>query len=363
MCKEIQQVSRRRRCAETEITQRSNRSTNDAFLNYQFQPICVSDQKEFADQQSREESFFTSLSHLASLYKWPIDNIISKAPYPLNIAFSFDLAQWHLSQINPDLTLVIIQDDNHPATLATVQTTDLGSNTLYYIPIKPYWKLVRSKKHRSQIALIESVLAYLCHIVEIPYFTKKNGDGYLAYQYEMLRDFVDFGDEDEDDSFNKYITQLAEQVDYAATYCHKRFNHAFALLDFANRVKNFTSRKGSDSVLIRIATKFLALYEQYPRKSIMETDGLALNPDEIGFTCFHYSASLSFFWTDDDETYEQISQSLDADFSEGQFEQLKSVQLFDQPQESVTHSLDFEQKLLGLLEDFIQYLYELNENE
>ena len=90
--------------------------------------------------------------------------------------------------LHPDLKLIIVQDNDRPCCLATVQTYEVGYN-LSYIPVKPLYDLVMRRKNKKSAALLLSIFCWLFQIVKIPWFT--DSDSYLGGCYEILKEWCE----------------------------------------------------------------------------------------------------------------------------------------------------------------------------
>lgn len=317
------------------------------------------------DQVTIESDFYRSLANLATLYAWPLDELLSDKPYPLNIAMSLGLASKRLRELEPETTLVIVNSESHPAALTTVREYDLD-NSLHYVSVRPYWRLIQQESSSPLLPLLDSIFAYLNHL-RMPYFTNQFG-GYVAYQYDFLRDRIEEmvdGEEDEETlNFYHSLTNQVLQMDKDAEVCYSRFTAPEHLNAFADRVASFQVTDPTQKTLLDIASRFLSLYQRFPDYSLNEADIATSEDDDDGLSHWGVSQLVSFIWTDDgeDEVFNEVCTSLDADFNDGVWpENPKTAQFFDTPQVAITHSVDFFKSFFNCLCDLINYLVSIDE--
>jgi hypothetical protein len=156
------------------------------FLKHSFLPLADGRHEELEQWQAVEREFFASLSHLTSLYGFTPKKA-SDSVFPENIRNAYRHAAEQLKAVRPDLSLIIVQDETHPACLATIKPLNTGV-CLYYVPIRPLWDLLRDRKQKKLANLLLSVYAYLYKVVQVPHY--RDGGIYLGTTYEMMQDWT-----------------------------------------------------------------------------------------------------------------------------------------------------------------------------
>ncbi|MCX6217655.1 hypothetical protein [Spirosoma sp.] len=316
---------------------------------------------ELKNREAIEDEFFYALSNLCQFYGWPAYRAKVVDAYPGNIAQAFAWAQQRLEKQDESLHLLICQDEQHAATLATA--AEMGMDTeLFYIPVRPYYHQLKDHDRRDRLALLDCLYCYLNHIVEIPFFTE---NGYIGYQYHMVTEGVEWEDEDEETKAHyRHMEQYMADIQKKGQACLEHFNHAYVLLQFADRLEQFKVKTALDETLKRIAQTGLELYREFPHRSIMEHCDISLkNPEEQYGPDFDLSQTMSFYWIDSDDSYEAISHAIDSDFGEAEPRYPTTFQFFDTPQTGQpgsAHDFSFHRRVMKLIHTFTTYLYKLD---
>lgn len=331
-------------------TQRTRSFIGNGFLNYSF-PAVRENNAALQNAVQVETEFFKSLAHLTNLYKIALP-INTEYPFPLNIAEVYKRVKDMLNQVNPLLELIIIQDDNHAACLATVDSLTIG-NTLYYIPVQAVYRLLKKKANMPMVRLILSVFAYLYQVVRIPYY--RDSSSYMHYCYErMIEWYFDSSEltKKELQENQREFNQLRKGGDRVLNEIRK----AIHLRTFGKRVAKFIPKDNWESSLLQVAATALTLWQSAPQRPVFSSipEGLLypeieerLRPD-----CY-----LSFYWESNDHLYSMLMEYINSDLQEyGVIDEPVSIQLFDSPQCMASHDLQFEKKLFQLMDDLCELL-------
>jgi hypothetical protein len=351
ICRRTKQAARRSANKKRQAKGSAAQFNRNGFLNHSFQPL--TDNKQLLEYQNKaERSYFNSLNNLSALYQFePLD--VSDKVYPYNIHLSYEYASRWMNIIYPDTKLVIINDERRTASLATVKVYDTGT-CLYYIPVKPLFKLLRKKKYKTQAELLTSVFAYLYQQNEVAYYG--NDKSYLYYSYEAIEQWVDEAREEwEDEEFRQLFSEIKAQK-FIGEAIEKKIKLPYQLMCFEERVNRFVVETDFDKSLLDIASKCFELYKEYPDRKIndsIQTNILAPN-EEDSISIEQY---LSFFWSGEGFLYDQVMDYVNSSLQElPTIDEPMSVQFFDTPQITITHQFQFEEKFFALVHELCDLL-------
>ena len=129
-----------------------------------------------------------------------------------------------------------------------------------------------------------------------------------------------------------------------------------ALLD--DRVSKFYPTTKTEENLKAIAYRVSTLINIYPGRSIFDSipDDLNRIDGEGRITAEHY---LSFIWSGEDCLYDQLMETVNCELQEyNEIDEPMSIQLFDKPQNQISHNMSFEQEFFDLLNDLSDNLYD-----
>lgn len=339
---------------KAKTTQCANGDAGYGFLKHRFLPVRENKYALLQNRKAVDGEFFASLSNLAELYEFtPPD--VSQQPYPVNIAIAYCQAKAILKIVSSDIHLIIVNDDNHIASLATVTVYNTGT-TLYYIPVRPLYDLIKSGQNKQEVQLILSIFAYLYHIAKIPYY--RDCSTYLFYCYDAISEwYLDSGEWDKED-YKENIRHL-KTLRKGGDSIRKKMNQAIHLNQFEKRLKTFIPSGDTEIALLELATTAFDLMQTYPGRSIFDSIPESLIDPETDerITADRY---LSFFWDSEDNIYDSLMEYVNSDLQEyGVIDEPVSMQFFDVPQDKPYHNLQFENKLFGLIENLCTVLNKL----
>jgi len=189
----------------------------------------------------------------------PLD--ISDKPYPYNILLAHRDAERQLAAQSDELDLFIVQDDRGRVQMA-VRETLYTDTTLYYIPVLPLYRLIRSRKHRESGDLLLSVCSYLLHHARIPYY--RDADSFLAYHYEMLSEWLaEEVDEEDAESLNANQNALRASAHYG-DLMHRKIYSPYHLQHFEERIEKAKPKTALERECLKIAQTAFGLWQAYP---------------------------------------------------------------------------------------------------
>lgn len=353
--KKIRPASGCRRSSENKATQRTSGFGRHGFLNYHFAPVAEDKEGFFKKRKLIEQDFFTSVANFCSLYNIEIP-LSTKYPFPLNIVMAYEELKHQLSSINPNLELIVLEENNRKGYLATVQTFNIG-NTLYYIPIRPLSNLLQNADCQQEAELLLFVFAYLYHVVDIPWFM--NCGSFLEDTYNCIESWL--MDEPEPGEEEEILEKLAtfQQMNKEGIILERRLQEKKKLQGWQSNIKRFLPKDEFGISLKRIAQFAYELHKNYPNTSILHSviPDLLFPEYEERLHIDHY---LSFFWDDNDALYDSLIDYINVSLQEyGLTDEPVSLQRFSQPQSRITHCLDFETRLFTLIDDLCTVLNQI----
>lgn len=352
------------RCASQEkpITKRTTGNHRNAFLNHSFQPFWAS----YGNRERAEKEFFCSLSNICQYYDLKAPDV-SGEPFPQNIYKAWAITSERIQHIDKKMDCIILKDENHIATIATVSQFDTNM-TLYYIPVRPLWNWVQSAKQQDLAEVVIGVFAYLHQVVKIDWLTEQGGylNGQYSYVEEMIHeDEYDYeireddtiGTEaDEDKAFRE--VQLAEiyTLTNAGHHLHRKINHSETLKQIEDIIMQYAHNEQRDNDWAILAIEFVELYRQYPERSFFDH----IHPDlyypeiEERICADQY---ISFYWSGNDCLYDTVSDIIDCEFQEkGVTDEPITVEIFDSLEHKGTDNFGFEARLLALINQLVDLL-------
>ena len=172
------------RCASQEkpSTKRTIGNHRNAFLNHSFQAFWAC----YGNKKRAEREFFCSLSNICQYYDLIVPDV-SRETFPQNIYKAWQVTAERIQHIDKKLDCILLKDDKHIATMATVSQFDT-SMTLYYIPVRPLWNWVQSAKQHDLAEVVIGIFAYLHQVVRIDWFTEPGS--YLGGQYSYVEEII-----------------------------------------------------------------------------------------------------------------------------------------------------------------------------
>lgn len=345
-----QQVARRSRSDKRQTPTTSGDHAGYGFLRQSFQPLIEKGWKYSRKKNAVETGFFQSFNNLRDFYNLDIPDY-SDHPYPLNIHMAYTEAVEQMDEKRKELHLFIIEEDNGSITLATVKVQYTGPY-LYYIPVRPLAKLLDDRKTKKTGQMLLSVFAWLYQVVQVSYYW--DNSSYLSGTYSMIEQWVlESEDEYEEEEYREYQSDF-RQSDYFGKKLIRSIRHPRHLILFEKRVTTFKPIDTWETELADICGKALQLFKEYPNASIFrnichsiferEDDENYISPEQYLAFCWSFTGSLA----------EQVFDTVNTDLQEcGHIEAPQTIQSFATPQTAESHHLDFEERLLTIIDELV----------
>jgi hypothetical protein len=342
------QAARQRRDKEKETQIRTAEFNGYGFLKTGFLPVTDTIHEELKCTGKIEREFFNSLSNLVALYGFqPLD--VKGKVFPYSILLAYRHAVEQVKKSNPALQLLIIQDKEHAACLATVKQMDTGA-TLYYVPVRPLYELLQDRSNKKLAELLLSVYTYLYQVAGIPYY--RDSSSYMYYTYEMMEEWIRDNPTDwDEEDFTAQVSCL-NSLSYYGDRIKRKIRNPYNLQQFEKRVSQYVPKTIDEERLHELSRKFISLYQQFPNRSIMDNiHDRIIEPQKD--ERIYPDQYISFYWDYKDCLYQSLFETVNMELQEKEVtEEPLSIQLFDKPQEKIqTHEMEFEIRFFDLLHE------------
>ena len=304
---------------------------------------------------------------LLSAEKWiePLD--VSDKPYPYNILLAHRDAEKQLAAQSDELDLYIVQDNRGRVQMAVRETlyTDMS---MYYIPVLPLYRLIRSGKHRESCDLLLSVCSYLLHHARIPYY--REDDSFLAYHYEMLSEWLaEEVDEEDGESWNANQNALRASAHFG-DLMHRKIYSPYHLQYFAERIEKAKPKMAFDHDCLKIAQTAFGLWQAYPDSHLTSHvmgnfpfdnyNGEDEEEDDWQENTVRLDEYVHFVAETHGSLWNSMAENINCEWNERPYlQQPCLIRHYTEDSLSVTDSLDFERGLFSLITDLCTLLNRL----
>jgi hypothetical protein len=328
----------------------------NGFLTHHFLPL-YEPAKALPMREKIESSFYASLEIMQSAL--PIKTMdVSDIPYPYNVLLSYWDAERQLQHLK-ETELFIVNDGSGQAKFCTIETVDTH-RTLYYIPVLPLHRLIKSGKNRQSADLLLAVCAYLYHCAGVPYY--RDDDSYLCYYYEMLEEDLnnEWNELDEDDiarnrSFLRMASHLGDKM-------QKRIYNVRHLNEFGLRLARACPKNDFQRDCLKVAEDAYGLWQEYPEAHLFRNAARFgrdedSDDDEPSVTLmeeyFHFVAEA------DGALYQSLAEMVNCDIRERFYTQEPTMRTVFDKHTCTEENLDYERRLITLINDLCTILNDL----
>jgi hypothetical protein len=308
-------------------------------------------------RSATEGDFYKSLSYLKKHYGLKLNGYRNE-PYPYNIL----LAEW---EINRKLQTrqryrelqIVEQDDSR--TCLTVTETFRSQFELYYIPVMPIYELWQNPAHIACAELLTAVCAFLYIDAGVSYY--RDEDTYIYYSYEAIKDWIedDRGDTDENnEDYNREMTALKNSEMQGEFIQAKMMATGFRQsLDIL--IAGFPPKTDYEKACLTIAKTCWEIWQAYPESNLYSHASLrdydVQDYDDNYVAMYEY---ISFTGSVTDILSDRLKNMVNDDFNErARYSEPEVITFFNEPQPAYTDALDFEYRVLRLIDDLCTLLY------
>ncbi|WP_158991721.1 hypothetical protein [Mucilaginibacter sp. L196] len=349
--------ARCRRGSAKPVKERTERIGGNGFLNHQFKPFWAYN----GDRNGVEREFFNSLSNLCGYFDLALPDVSAYA-FPQNIYKSWEMANGQIKKAHKNLDCIIGQDAQHNSTLATVSCMDTGT-TLYFIPVRPYWRWAQCSQQQTIAELVLVIFAYLHQVVKIPFYTED--DSCLNGHYEMIEQWINdtYGEEDNEQEYQDEQLDDLYTLRNAGTHIYRQLIHPHWLAQMETVILNYRHTDKWELEWELLALEFLQLYRQYPNTSVFDN----IHPD-----LFHPEEEerigaeeyISFYWSGRDSIIDTLDEVINNRFQEMTvMDEPVALQKFDHIPTEKNTGFDFETRLFDLIKRLSQLLNDYDNEE
>jgi len=332
------------------------------FLNYQFLPVIDSICAEISSQSRIENSFFSSLDNLATVYNFNTLNV-KNSVYPENINLAYCHAKEQLEKSNANLCLVIAQDEIYPAVLATINSLFTGIE-VYYVPVKPLVNLIRQGDAPATVQLLLSIFSYFSRKGAVPFFTED--DSYLQGCYQSIQEYMEGEEEEGCEPSLEEVKEILDMMNNEGEKILNLISNPRELDRLNNRLACYVPENEFQENILSIAQRVSAMLVLGKNISDYLPASLLIAPvtNDYETPCF-FAEYVSFFWgADESFITEQLDEMMNIDFGEkNTIESPATFQLFDGTQRKEIHDLSFPKEFFAVLGDLCYTLNNLTNDK
>ena len=331
----------------------------NGFLSQSFAPVWLYG----GNRATIEKQFFNSLSNYCAHFNVSLPGT-GGLTFPLNIYKAWEAVK----SACDDKTCIILQDGKQQAVLATVETLDLN-NCLFYIPVRPYWRLAKAEQSQRLAELVMCLFAYLHQQAGLPFYM--DSGTFMDGQYDMLEQWIgevqyeEANTEDEEQEENGYRQAQEEDIyelRQTGAHIHRLIDNPEWLAKMENVMIAFAQDHPEETEWIEIANEFLTLYREYPERTIIDNirTELLCPGEEERITPEMYTG---FYWSGKDNLCDELDDTINNQFQEMPvMDEPMYIQTFDRLPEHTLKPFDFEDRLYDLIEKFRDLLNKYDSN-
>jgi len=330
----------------------------DGFLRERFLPM-YSAYADTPQDKGIGEGVLNSLAILSENYNLkPFD--ATGLQYPYNILLAHHDTERQLRRKRLNLELLIMEQDNGQYSFGAKQTAG-RSYDLYYIPVRPLFKLLRSGKSKLAENLLLAVFSYLYHIARVP--GHRDEETFLHYHTEMISEWIDDDNGWEEDD-NSQLKLDIKRAAYEGDYVQKRIWHRYHLENFAQTVSTAKPKSELEKRCLKVAADFLKLWQDHPDgnifKNLLLSDGRTGEEDDDGYeygNTIYAHEYIHFIHDIKDRLYDDMYSNIQTEFNEKIHTQEHSIiNLYNENFNKKEDGLNYATRFFELADDLCDIL-------
>lgn len=343
LLKPTRSVTRQRRRAEKQKQKRTPPACADGFLKQEFVPVTRFNMPCAAHIERIEQDFFNSLLNLSLLYDFTLPDV-SGMVFPLNIHRAFQYAEKMVLLKDEELDLIVVQDENHIATLATVKTIPNGMK-LYYVQAEPVYRLLQTKENKQLAYLLLSAFTCLHTVVGMPFCD----DNFIGGTYDMLEEWLT-SDPDEWDR-QEFLNRMKDlkAMKRGMKKVRGEIGKTSHLNCYAKRLKVFAPRNRKERELKVTLKRLFDFWQSYPAltfSDFIKENLLSPEKDER----MQVDEYFSFYWQSEGWLHDDLMENVNYSLQEKEVSDDPCVvQLFNTPQAKPQHDLTYVTELFDII--------------
>ncbi|MHB8206972.1 hypothetical protein [Mucilaginibacter sp.] len=335
------------------VKKRTTGTHRNGFLNHSFNPFWGI---AFKDWKSAEREFFVSLENLCDLYELTKPDVTGLS-FPENITEAYKMV---VAQQPPafDLEVKIGQDKTHCLCLATTKTFNTNYQ-LYYIPVRPLWKMRGVKEEEPLYQLLIAVFAYCYQVAGIPFY---NEPGTIEGNYDTIQNWLDEENDEPEEPFRERQRNELKLLKQAGDILQPEIQKTFSLIELEACLTKYQQTEKCDAHLMEVVYEIFKLTKDYPKRAIKET--MHYEYEKGDSETIYWEQYISFYWSGEDYLSETLFQMVNDEFQEMSYqEEPVNTQWFDQPQEKASHVFDYEPRLFSVINRLAELLNDYDDEE
>lgn len=319
----------------------------NGFLNTSFLPKLKAEQSTEASTgiSKKQNDFYHSLDNLAHHYG--IQPMHTQAfDYPYNLALALWDAQTKLKDKVVNWDAIAVIEDKNKICFLSEERYNTGTS-LYYVPVIPLYRMLKDRKRRKTAQLLLSVCTYLYHHAQIPYYRQENS--YLHWQYEMLKEWMEDDDQDQD------YTKGFYQAECIGDCMEQKIFNLSNLTYFKERLSTFKSSDEFDKDCYKLAKEAFEIFTKYPNESAFRNAG-NYEENEQEQEVITMAKCISFWATGKGSLSQNLTDTINNEFNEYSETEQPTIQKKFTGSSALMDNLDFENRLFPLLDELCYLL-------
>lgn len=314
----------------------------------------------FTGSAAEKESFYRSFALLCDHYGIaPVATQNLAYPYGREVALH-EAARLLRSKCAEQVTVSFEENDRD--FVVTANECFNTANTLFYIPVLPLYYLLKDRQRKKAARLLLCVFAYLYRKAHVPYYTED--DSYLCWNYDRIAEWVSYEPEEyEPEEYNGNLSEIRTAL-YFGEVMRRRLWNPIHVERFSDWLAAFTPADAFGRECHRLAWKFYALWQDYPKACIYDHANASCFPDPESddyddyndYECITMEKYISFVASTDGWLYERVEEAVNIDFNEcSQMQEPVLQRCFDGHPQS-PDSLGYECRLFPLINELCYLL-------
>lgn len=341
----------RRRSKKRQAKLSTSADVADAFLKCTFQPKLTEDALiKGIDEQKFQSDFYQSLSQLVVKYGVEEETEIG-SEFPYNVVKSLCHVLKQLKRRSYGFTDMCLMEHDGDIFFARRKQYDTG-RTLYYIPIVPLYKMLKSSEKRKCALLLLSVVSYLYRVADLPYYRQES-----SYLFDMYN-FVGEWQEDAVEDIDPQFLHEERQSKVIGDIMEKKIANSENLKHLKARVDAFKIKDEFDQKCHDIAVRCLDLMRDYPNSRYDSKVDCPEYVDEDGEIIVGFDQIVSFCADNRGIIFNDLFRFVNDQIADYCALEEPTIFIPMDGREIEGNNLDFEERLFALIEDLIFQLDE-----
>lgn len=326
----------------------------DAFLKCTFQPKLTEDALiKGIDEQKFQSDFYQSLSLLTVKYDVEEETEIG-AEFPYNVIKSLCHVLKQLKRRSYGFTDMCLMEHDGDIFFARRKQYDTG-RTLYYLPVVPLYKMLKSSEKRKCALLLLSVTSYLYRIADLPYY--RQGGSYLFDMYSFVGEWQEDAVEDIDPQF----LHEERQSKVIGDIMEKKMAKSENLKHLKARIDAFKIKDDFDQKCHDIAVRCLDLMRDYPNSRYNRKVDCPEYVDEDNEIIVGFDQIVSFCADNQGIIFNDLFRFVNDQIADYCALEEPTIFIPIDGREIEGNNLDFEERLFALIGDLIFQLDEFRD--